>query len=163
MAVGGAIGGSIMGFGLGAVGASVGLQQRAALGIVVLAALGVGMLSRKHPFQIDSETSQGLMTLGPRRWALINGLLLGMAVWSRIGFWLWWAIPLSAFISGSAAVGAAIWGGYGLSRNVLAATAGLSLAKADTEPREELTMHHHRGADAILTWLFVILGAFALA
>jgi hypothetical protein len=45
-----------------------------------------------------------------------NGALLGLAVTSRIGFWLWYVVPLAAFLSAAPVAGAIVWGLYGLAR-----------------------------------------------
>jgi hypothetical protein len=55
---------------------------------------------------------------GPLRWATQNGLALGFGATSRIGFWLWYAIPLGAFLVGDPRLGAVVYGTYGLIRGL---------------------------------------------
>lgn len=67
------------------------------------------------------------MHKGPLRWATRNGLALGFGATSRIGFLLWYVVPLGALLSGSPAFGAAIYGTYGLVRGVAAPLILLSM------------------------------------
>jgi hypothetical protein len=53
---------------------------------------------------------------GPLAWATRNGLALGVGATSRIGFWLWYVVPLAALLSASPAWGAALYGCYGAVR-----------------------------------------------
>lgn len=99
------------------------------LGVVVGGAALTGMLER--PFQCDRETPQSWMRHGPRRWALLNGFALGSGFTSRIGFWLWYLVPVGAFVSGTLRVSVAIYGSYGLVRG---SAALLVLAKARRRP-----------------------------
>jgi hypothetical protein len=49
-------------------------------------------------------------------WAARNGLAMGTGFTTRIGFWLWYAVPVSALLSASVLEGAAIYGAYALVR-----------------------------------------------
>jgi hypothetical protein len=69
-----------------------------------------------QPPQFDCETPQRWVHQGPLRWATRNGLTLGFGATSRIGFWLWYVVPLGAFLVGDPRLGAAIYGTYGLIR-----------------------------------------------
>ena len=71
---------------------------------------------RVQPPQFDCETPQRWVRQGPLRWATRNGLTLGFGATSRIGFWLWYVVPLGAFLVGDPRLGAAIYGTYGLIR-----------------------------------------------
>ena len=42
--------------------------------------------------------------------------MLGLGGTSRIGFWLWYVVPISALLVGQASLGALIFGAYGLTR-----------------------------------------------
>lgn len=53
---------------------------------------------------------------GPVLWPLLNGAALGFGATTRLGFWLWYAIPSGAFLMAEPAVGALIWGAYGFTR-----------------------------------------------
>jgi hypothetical protein len=56
------------------------------------------------------------MHRGPLGWATRNGLALGIGATSRIGFWLWYVMPVTALLSASPLAGAAIYGLYGALR-----------------------------------------------
>lgn len=51
------------------------------------------------------------------RAAAATGALLGAI--SRIGFWLWYAVPLGALLSGQVMVGALLYGTYGFVRSAV--------------------------------------------
>ncbi len=97
---------------LGSVGSLIPLTTRAAgttlaaLAVVVLAAIRAPLV------QVDHETPQSLLHRGPLIWSTANGSLLGLAVTSRIGFWLWYLVPVTVLASGSPLGGAVIWGVY---------------------------------------------------
>ena len=106
---------------LGAVGSLLPLDFRLASGsILAVAAIAVGGLEffgrRIQPLQFDCETPQRWVHKGPIAWAIQNGLALGFGATSRIGFWLWYAIPLGAFLVGNPLFGAVTYGTYSLLR-----------------------------------------------
>ena len=106
---------------LGTIGGLLPLDIRLAVGsILASAAIVVGGLElfgrRIQPWQFDCETPQRWVNKGALRWATQNGLTLGFGATSRIGFWLWYVIPLGAFLFGDPGAGAAIYGIYGLVR-----------------------------------------------
>jgi hypothetical protein len=105
-----------MGAALGAVGSVLDVGARAAAGTAVGIILIILPLLRVPPPQRDRETPQFLLHRGPLVWAAANGMLLGSAVTNRIGFWLWFLVPAGCLISGSPALGAALWGSYALAR-----------------------------------------------
>ncbi|MBA2346457.1 MAG: hypothetical protein H0V83_15470 [Rubrobacter sp.] len=116
-----ALAGLVTGAALGVVGGLLALDLRLAIGsILALAAVAVGSLDLfgRHVLlpQFDCETPQRWVHKGPLRWATRNGLVLGFGATSRIGFWLWYTIPLGAFLVGAPAFGAVIYGTYGLIR-----------------------------------------------
>jgi len=53
---------------------------------------------------------------GPLRWAFRNGAALGIGATTRIGFWLWYVVPVAALLVGRPALGAVVYGVYGLVR-----------------------------------------------
>jgi hypothetical protein len=63
---------------------------------------------------------------------------LGFGATSRIGFWLWYAIPLGAFLVGDPVAGAAIYGTYGLVRALGAPVILLGTARLDTDISDRL-------------------------
>ena len=68
--------------------------------------------------QWNHETPQSWLSAKPRFAAAMNGAAMGAAFTSRIGFWLWYVVPVAALLSGSVAMGAAIYGTYAVSRVV---------------------------------------------
>ncbi len=116
-----ALAGLITGAVLGAVGSLLPLDFRLGAGsILAVIAIAVGGLEffgrRVQLPQFDCETPQRWVHRGPLRWATRNGLTLGFGATSRIGFWLWYVVPLGAFLLGDPRLGAIIYGTYGLVR-----------------------------------------------
>ena len=106
---------------LGALGNLLPLDFRLAAGsLLAVVAIVLGGLEffgrRIQPLQFDCETPQRWVRRGPLAWAVQNGLTLGFGATSRIGFWLWYAIPLGAFLVGNPLFGAVTYGTYGLFR-----------------------------------------------
>lgn len=91
----------------------------AADGIVCIAALvGLGYfaLSRTTPWQFDRETPIAWLHHEDSRTALYNGAALGSGFSTRIGFWLWYILPIAALLSGRIVLGATVFFVYGISR-----------------------------------------------
>jgi hypothetical protein len=88
---------------------------------------------RIQPLQFDCETPQRCVNKGALRWTIRNGLTLGFGATSRIGFWLWYVIPLGAFLIGDPVVGAAIYGTYGLVRALGATLILLGMIRLKTD------------------------------
>lgn len=115
--------GMLAGAVLGAAGAILPPEIRIAMAsLLALAAVFVGSLELlgteiKLP-QCDYETPQRWLHKGALMWALQNGFSLGIGATSRIGFWLWYAIPLGAFLFADPVLGAAIYGAYSVVRGV---------------------------------------------
>lgn len=87
------------------------------LGLLAVCIGGLELLNRGIELvQRDCETPQRWIQTGPYGWAVRNGLALGFGATSRLGFWLWYAIPLGAFFAASPAWGAVAYGTYGLLR-----------------------------------------------
>ena len=133
-----AVAGLVTGAVLGAVGSLLPLDARLAIGsILAVVAIGVGGLEffgrRVQPPQFDCETPQRWMHRGPLRWAIRNGLTLGFGATSRIGFWLWYVIPLGAFLVGDSIFGAIIYGAYGLIRALGATVIVLGMIRLKTD------------------------------
>jgi hypothetical protein len=115
------VAGLVAGAALGIVGGLLPLDIRLAVGsILAIAAVAVGSLElfgrRMQPLQFDCETPQRWVNRGAWRWATRNGLTLGFGATSRIGFWLWYVIPLGAFLIGDPVASGIIYGTYGLVR-----------------------------------------------
>jgi hypothetical protein len=113
--------GIVVGASVGAVGSTVDGNIRAALATVGgLAAVVIGVIEMQgrvvSVFQLDRETPQRWVRRGGTQAALLNGTTLAFGLTTRVGFWLWYVIPLSAFLSGHAAVGAAVYGTFAFVR-----------------------------------------------
>ncbi len=115
--------GLVAGAALGSAGGLLPLDLRIAVGsVLAVAAIAVGGLEffgrRIQPLQFDCETPQRWVHKGPLEWATRNGLALGFGATSRIGFWLWYVVPIGSFLIGDAGLGALIYGAYGLTRSL---------------------------------------------
>jgi hypothetical protein len=66
-------------------------------------------------------------------WAIRNGLALGFGATSRIGFWLWYVVPLGAFLVGDPIFGAVIYGTYSLIRALGATVILLGMIRLKTD------------------------------
>jgi len=109
--------GVLAGAGGGAVGGLVPLAVRVSVGTILATVLVVMplLLPRRMP-QLNRETEQDLLSLGPIKWAVVNGFLLGLGFASRIGFWVWYLVPLGCVILGSPVPAAIVWATYGCVR-----------------------------------------------
>jgi len=108
---------------LGLAGAQIPLNWRVtggSLAAVGLLALGLQHLFGERPrlIEINRETSQALLELGPIRWSVVNGAALGVGFVSRIGFAAWYAIPLTALGFGDPLLGSLVFGAYGAARGL---------------------------------------------
>jgi hypothetical protein len=133
-----AVAGLVTGAALGAVGSFLPLDARLAIGsILAVVAIAVGALEffgrRVQPPQFDCETPQRWVHRGPLRWAIRNGLALGFGATSRIGFWLWYVVPLGAFLVGDSRFGAVIYGTYGMIRALGATVILLGMIRLKTD------------------------------
>jgi hypothetical protein len=120
-----ALAGLTVGTVLGAAGSLLSLEVRLAIGsVLALLAIAAGsleLLGRRIQLpQLDCETPRHWVDKGALRWAIQNGLALGFGATSRIGFLLWYVVPLGALLSGGPVLGATIYGAYGLVRGVAA-------------------------------------------
>ena len=140
-----AVAGLVAGAMLGTLGNLLPLDMRLAVGsILAIAAIAVGGLElfgrRTQPWQFDCETPQRWVDRGAWRWATRNGLTLGFGVTSRIGFWLWYVIPLGAFLIGDPVGSAAIYGTYGLIRALGAPAILLGTMRLKTDVSDRLIL-----------------------
>lgn len=118
-----AVAGTMAGGLLGAVGNLLPQDTRLAItSILAITAVGIGIVElvspRIRPPQFDRETPQRWLLKGPVSWSIRNGSALGIGATSRIGFWMWYVVPLGSLLSGQALLGALIYGAYGLTRGV---------------------------------------------
>jgi len=118
---------------LGFLSSNVPLAFRVAFASI-LAVIGIVMAVLEFadrcskPLQWDREPPKQWVHRGPLHWAPWNGATLGIGVMSRVGFWLWYVVPVGAFLIGDALFGALLYGMYGLTRGaaVFAIILGLS-------------------------------------
>lgn len=129
--------GTLVGAAAGALTASAGslltTEARSALGaLFALAATGLGLAevsgNRVALVQINRETPFFWLESGPVKWAMRNGATIGFGGLTRLGFWLWFVIPVGAIVSGSPLIGALGWGAYAFVRT---ASAGWLLLLTD--------------------------------
>jgi hypothetical protein len=158
--VAGALAGAIV----GGFGAFVPLDVRVVLGMTgALLLIVAACLPRLGVLQWDRETKQELLVRGPLVWAMLNGALLGVGVTSRLGFWIWYTVPLCAFVLGVPAAGAVIWGGYSVARLVLAIALSFAMRRrpgAAVSLADTLIVQRSRarqGTNAVLTVLMVAM------
>ncbi len=115
--------GLVTGVLLGAIGSFLSFETSLAVASLLgVSAVFVGILElggrRVRLPQCNRETPQRWVRSGPFRWAMRNGLALGLGAMSRIGFWLWYAVPAGALLSGAPELGATVYGTYGFVRGV---------------------------------------------
>lgn len=128
------------------------------LAVAAIAVSGLELLGRRiQPPQFDCETPQRWVHKGPLRWATQNGLALGFGATSRIGFWLWYVIPLGAFLVGEAGAGAAIYGTYGLVRALGAPAILLGMMRLKTDVSDRL-IQGYNSARVLAAGQLVFLG-----
>jgi hypothetical protein len=108
---------------IGALGSAFPLASRAAVAglgaVVVVYSLTV---RPRLPWQRNVETPQRWLLRENLSVALLNGAALGAGVVTRIGFWLWWMLPLLVFEAGRLSIGlvaGAIYGGTRLGSSSL--------------------------------------------
>jgi hypothetical protein len=147
---------------LGALGSLLPLDFRLASGsILAVAAVAVGGLEffgrRVQPLQFDCETPQRWVHKGAITWAIQNGLALGFGATSRIGFWLWYAIPLGAFLVGNPLFGAVTYGTYGLLRALGAVVVLLVIMRTKVDISDWL-IDRHDTAKILATSQLTLLG-----
>jgi hypothetical protein len=138
-----AVAGLVAGAALGTVGGLLPLYIRLAVGsILALVAIAVGSLEllgrHMQPLQLDCETPQRWVNKGAFGWATRNGLTLGFGATSRIGFWLWYVIPLGAFLMGAPVASAVIYGTYSLLRAACAPVILLGMTRLETDVSDRL-------------------------
>lgn len=151
---------------LGAVGSLLTLYSRIAIAsLLAVVAIILGSLElggrRIAPLQCNRETPQRWVHMGPLRWATVNGLALGCGATSRIGFWLWYAVPIGALLTGRPELAAVIYGTYGTVRGlaVWAVILGLSRWFGSGKNTGLWLVQHFEAARVIAAGQLVLLGA----
>lgn len=110
---------------LGVLGALVPGEIRGAAatacGLAAILIAAVELMGRRVPLiQMDRETPTEWLARGPLSWAIRNGVAIGFGGMTRLGFWLWYVVPIGAFLSGSLLLGALGYGIYSTTRTLSA-------------------------------------------
>ena len=118
------------GFVLGAFGSQLDGALRAALACLAAVAVVTAALRQERPWQLNRDTALSSLRFHDWRTAALNGAELGAGFPTRVGFWLWYAIPLGAFAAGQPVMGALLYVTYAGTR------LGCSLAIARLDDRD---------------------------
>lgn len=108
--------GALAGGVVGGMGAPLSPSVRLVLATIGALAVLVAALLGNPPWQPDRETPRAWLRYGDWRTAATNGVVLGLGFPTRLGFWLWYLVPLAAFASGSPSTGALIFLCYSAAR-----------------------------------------------
>ncbi|WP_214316805.1 hypothetical protein [Nonomuraea sediminis] len=109
-------GAALTGAALGLLGAVLEPGTRALLALAAAAAMTAGVILRAVPWQLDRETDTRWLAYQDWRTAAYNGLALGLGFTTRIGFWLFYLVPLAAFAGADPLLGALGYAAFALSR-----------------------------------------------
>ena len=154
--------GLVAGAALGALGSLIPVTARLAVASVLsMAATGVGVLSlagHTRVLQCDRETPQRWVHAGAVRWALRNGATLGVGATTRIGFWLWYALPLGALLLAHPIWGALVYGIYAGTRGMAVWGLLLVLAPRHGEAYADWLFAHAPIARMITAGYLIVLG-----
>lgn len=130
------VAGAIAGGLVGGLGSS--LPQDVRLGAVGLALIGLNALlvadivgGPVPMLQRDRTTPRRWVEESVAAWSLKAGAALGLGITSRIGFAVWYLVPVLALGTGSWIAGAAVWAVYGLLRTGITMFDGFRLARHD--------------------------------
>jgi hypothetical protein len=80
-----------------------------------------GVIRGNRPWQLDSETSGAWLRYQDWRTLVFNGSALGVGFVTRIGFWAWYIVPLTALAFRDPVIGAAMFAVYAGTRLALSA------------------------------------------
>lgn len=123
------------------------------------AVVGVAELCgwRRPPIQRDRETPKEWVARGPVLWPILNGGTLGFGATTRLGFWLWYLIPIGCLLMANPVAGAVIWGTYGFTRTL---GAGGILLLVAMRPNLETTtlLNQRQHATTAASALLCIIG-----
>jgi hypothetical protein len=95
-------------------------QRLGVAAILAVVAIPVGAAEasgrRVRLLQLDRETPQRWVRSGAIRWAAANGAALGTGFASRVGFPLWYVVPMASWLTATPEAGAILYGTYGVTR-----------------------------------------------
>lgn len=141
-----------LGAALGRLGSSAGGDVRGgvaavfAVGGIAVSVVELARGRRMPLLQRSRETNRDWMRFGAAVSAAMNGAAMGAGFVTRIGYWLWYAVPVSAFAIGSPGAGALVFGVYALTRAIV------PVLLSSRDQRHELSgdrRHVHRLQDAL--------------
>jgi hypothetical protein len=127
----------------GLLGAAVEPSLRALLALAAVTVSVAGAAFKAVPWQLDRETDTRWLGYNDWRTAAYNGFALGLGFTTRIGFWLWYVVPLAAFVTADPLLGAAGYVVFALTRVGLSAlltsmdvyiSGGIARARMITDP-----------------------------
>jgi hypothetical protein len=122
---------------LGAAGWALAGELRALVVLAALVAVLVGSFRSPVPWQRNAETPRSWLELQSWQTAARNGLALGTGYSTRIGFWLWYLVPIGAFAVGTPLGGALIYATYATARLGTSVGLGaLAIASNSARPAE---------------------------
>jgi hypothetical protein len=159
--------GASVGAALGWIGSAIAPEVRAV--IVVCFAFVALLISltelfgrRVRMIQVDRETPYGWLGPGPLSWAARNGAAIGFGGGTRLGFWLWYVVPLGSLLAGSPILGAAAYGLYSLSRTLSAGGIIVMVQRASWTASHILDKSASARANANLVLLALALTALVI-
>ena len=108
---------------LGTIGSLISLNIRIAiaslLGLIAIILAIIELSGRNiQLLQCDRETPQRWVHRGPLWWAFQNGLALGCGIANRLGFLLWYVIPIGSLLVANPIWGLIIYGTYSTVRGM---------------------------------------------
>ncbi|MEV0592798.1 hypothetical protein [Nonomuraea cavernae] len=145
---------------LGLLGAALEPGMRALLALAAASAVAVGAVSRPVPWQLDRETDTDWLGYEDWRTAAYNGVALGLGFTTRIGFWLFYLVPLTAFVVADPVLGAAGYAAFAVSRvggSALLAAAGIWIDGGITRARLVADLVAGLALGALLTVLIPLM------
>jgi hypothetical protein len=131
--------GATLGYLLGGAGEALPVDVRAAatalLSVAAIAISATELIVHRRiaVLQRNRETRRDWLFQRPLLGAFRTGAVIGAGFLTRIGYWLWYVVPVASLAAASAAAGAALFGGYAFVRAI--APALLSLAVTAQEQR----------------------------
>jgi hypothetical protein len=164
------VAGAIAGGLLGSLGGSFPEEFR--LGAVALALVGLNVLFVADVvvgpvpiLQRNRTTPRRWVEENAWAWSLKAGAALGLGITNRIGFPVWYLVPVLTLGTGSSIAGAVIWAGYGLLRTGITMFDGFRLAQQDRfgtasarRLRSEPLMRRLSSSAGLAVGLAVLLG-----
>lgn len=164
-----AFSGATVGAGLGAVGGTLtGDALSLVAAVMALGGIVAGaatLFGQKVPLiQRDRETPRRWLSYPPSVGAALTGAMLGLGFTTRLGYALWYAVPVLALLTASPVVGAVLFATYGLARGLAAWGLASEVQRQGRLSAEfgEWVLSHFRRAQDWASFLLVALSAGVL-